>query len=101
MMKALFNQAIEARIFTPLDVQFAYNVANEDNPILLLVAALLSAETMSGHVCLALDDIRPDVLFMGRHPEFTAQLWHMIGEPNQASIRVALLSSESVCEVGG
>ncbi|MBG5883385.1 exodeoxyribonuclease V subunit alpha [Providencia alcalifaciens] len=100
-MKALFNQAIEARIFTPLDVQFAYNVANEDNPILLLVAALLSAETMSGHVCLALDDIRPDVLFMGRHPEFTAQLWHMIGEPNQASIRVALLSSESVCEVGG
>ncbi|WP_080675683.1 exodeoxyribonuclease V subunit alpha [Providencia alcalifaciens] len=99
-MKALFNQAIEVRIFTPLDVQFAYNVANEDNPILLLVAALLSAETMSGHVCLALDDIRPDVLFMGRHPEFTTQLWHMIGEPNQATIRAALLSSESVSEVG-
>ena len=100
MMKALFNQAIEARIFTPLDVQFAYNVANEDNPILLLVAALLSAETMSGHVCLVLDDIRPGVLFMGRHPEFTTQLWHMIGEPNQATIRAALLSSESVSEVG-
>lgn len=101
MMKALFNQAIEARIFTPLDVQFAYNVANEDNPILLVVAALLSAETMSGHVCLSLEDIRPDVLFMGRHPEFTAQLWQMIGEPNQAAIRAALLSSESVCEVEG
>ncbi|MEQ5184907.1 exodeoxyribonuclease V subunit alpha [Providencia rettgeri] len=100
-MKALFNQAIEARIFTPLDVQFAYNVANEDNPILLVVAALLSAETMSGHVCLSLEDIRPDVLFMGRHPEFTAQLWQMIGEPNQAAIRAALLSSESVCEVEG
>ncbi|MEQ5126378.1 exodeoxyribonuclease V subunit alpha [Providencia alcalifaciens] len=100
-MKALFNQAIEARIFTPLDVQFAYNVANEDNPILLVVAALLSAETMSGHVCLSLEDIRPDVLFMGRHPEFTAQLWQMIGEPSQVAIRAALLSSESVCEVEG
>lgn len=63
-MKVLFNQAIEARLFTPLDVQFAYNIANEENPILLLVGALLSAETMSGHVCLSLDDIHPNSLFM-------------------------------------
>ncbi|EUC95874.1 exodeoxyribonuclease V subunit alpha [Providencia alcalifaciens] len=99
-MKVLFNQAIEARLFTPLDVQFAYNIANEENPILLLVGALLSAETMSGHVCLSLDDIHPNSLFMGRHPEFAAQLWQMIGEPDPSTIRAALLSSESVCEVG-
>lgn len=48
MMKALFNKAIEARLFTPLDIQFAYNITEERSPILLFITALLSAETMTG-----------------------------------------------------
>lgn len=57
MMKALFNKAIEARLFTPLDIQFAYNITEERSPILLFITALLSAETMTGHVCLSLADV--------------------------------------------
>ncbi len=56
----LFNQAIEKHIFTPLDVQFAYSISDDKCPIVLMIAALLSAETMAGHVCLALADVDPE-----------------------------------------
>ncbi|SPY78654.1 exodeoxyribonuclease V subunit alpha [Providencia rustigianii] len=99
-MKQLLNQGIEARLLSPLDVQFAYSIADENNPIMLMTAALLSAETMSGHVCLALNDISFETLFAGRHPEFSAQLWEAIGAPSPELIKAALLASESVCLAG-
>lgn len=95
-MKALFNKAIEERVFTPLDVQFAYSIANDENPILLMVAALLSAETMTGHVCLALSDIKIEKLFAGRHPELATEFWQKIGAPDKQEICQAILKEDAV-----
>lgn len=96
MMKALFNQGIEFRLFTPLDVQFAYSIAGEDNPILLMVSALLSAETMSGNVCLALSDITVDKLFSGRHPELAVSFWQIMGNPDEETIYQVINCAEPV-----
>lgn len=95
-MKTLFNKAIEERVFTPLDVQFAYSIANDENPILLMVAALLSAETMTGHVCLALSDIKIEKLFAGRHPELATEFWQKIGAPDEQEICQAILKEDAV-----
>lgn len=85
-MKELFNRALEEHLFTPLDVQFAYNIAEGQSPLLLFTAALLSSETMTGHVCLALSELRVDTLFAGRHPELADEFWQAIGEPNTDAI---------------
>ncbi len=95
-MKALFNQGIEFRLFTPLDVQFAYSIADEDNPILLMISALLSAETMAGNVCLALSDITVDKLFSGRHPELAVSFWQMMGNPDEETIYQSINNAEPV-----
>ncbi|HBO23246.1 MAG TPA: exodeoxyribonuclease V subunit alpha [Providencia sp.] len=86
MMKELFNKGIEGHLFTPLDVQFAYSIADDKSPILLMLAALLSAETMAGNVCLALSDVSANSLFAGRHPEIAAEFWHAMGNPDEDSI---------------
>ncbi|EJD6672890.1 exodeoxyribonuclease V subunit alpha [Providencia rettgeri] len=95
-MKALFNRGIEERIFTPLDVQFAYSLSEDENPILLMVTAILSAETMAGHVCLALSDIMPEKLFAGRHPELAAEFWHKMGQPDEQTVYQTLLQANAV-----
>lgn len=95
-MKALFNRAIEERVFTALDVQFAYSITSDENPILLMVAALLSAETMTGHVCLALSDIKIENLFAGRHPELATEFWHKTGATDEQTIYQAILKEDAV-----
>ncbi|ENG4185334.1 exodeoxyribonuclease V subunit alpha [Providencia rettgeri] len=95
-MKALFNRGIEERIFTPLDVQFAYSLSEDENPILLMVTAILSAETMAGHVCLVLSDIMPEKLFAGRHPELAAEFWHKMGQPDEQTVYQTLLQANAV-----
>ncbi|HEM6890535.1 TPA: exodeoxyribonuclease V subunit alpha [Providencia rettgeri] len=95
-MKALFNRGIEERIFTPLDVQFAYSLSEDENPILLMVTAILSAETMAGHVCLALSDIMLEKLFAGRHPELAAEFWHKMGQPDEQTVYQTLLQANAV-----
>lgn len=95
-MKSLFNQGIEQRIFTPLDVQFAYSIADESHPILLVVAALLSAETMTGHVCLALSDVTLENLFLGRHQELANDFWLKMGQPDEKTIIQAIKNSNAV-----
>lgn len=90
MMKALFNKATEARLFTPLDIQFAYNITEERSPILLFITALLSAETMTGHVCLSLADVSLEKIFAGRHPELAHEFWCAIGKPDQETIYQAV-----------
>lgn len=86
MMKELFDKALEEHLFTPLDVQFAYNIAEGQSPLLLFTAALLSSETMAGHVCLALSEISVETLFAGRHPELAEEFWLAIGEPSAEAI---------------
>lgn len=95
-MKALFNRGIEERIFTPLDVQFAYSIADESNPILLVVAARLSAETMSGHVCLALSDVSLETLFSGRHHDLANEFWQRMGQPDEKAIYQAIQHAGAV-----
>ncbi|WP_273827841.1 exodeoxyribonuclease V subunit alpha [Providencia rettgeri] len=95
-MKSLFNRGIEERIFTPLDVQFAYSIADENNPILLVVAALLSAETMTGHVCLALSDVTLENLFSGRHQELANDFWQSMGLPDEKTLYQAVQNAHAV-----
>ncbi len=95
-MKSLFNQAIEKHIFTPLDVQFAYSISDDKCPIVLMIAALLSAETMVGHVCLALADVDPEKLFAGRHPELATAFWQKMGEPSEQELYQTLRQANAV-----
>lgn len=95
-MKSLFNQAIEQRIFTPLDVQFAYSITDGQHPIMLMIAALLSAETMTGHVCLALTDVAPEKLFAGRHPELATEFWQQMGEPDEQTLYQSVRQANAV-----
>ncbi|MGG4608917.1 exodeoxyribonuclease V subunit alpha [Providencia sp. Me31A] len=95
-MKTLFDKAIEERVFTPLDVQFAYSIASDENPILLMVAALLSAETMTGHVCLALSDIKIEKLFAGRHPDLATEFWQKTKATDEQTIYQAILKEDAV-----
>lgn len=99
-MKYLFNKALEERLFSPLDVQFAYNIIADQSPILLLITSLLSSETMAGHVCLSLTDFSEEKLFSGRHPELAAEFWLAIGKPNAEQIYQAVKNSPSVTLAG-
>lgn len=83
-MMALYEQATSLGALRALDVQFARMVA-EDNPAMMLAAACLSAEAGRGHVCLRLDELRPDRLFEGRFPALARGLWHAAGQPDEAS----------------
>ena len=96
MMKEIFGQGMALRLFTPLDVQFAYSLADDDNPILLMIMALLSAETMAGNSCLALSDITLDKLFAGRHPSIAAEFWQAMGYPDSKMIQQVARNSDAI-----
>lgn len=74
-MSELLNQAVALKALRPLDSQFAMMVANDNQPAVMLAAALLSRESGEGHVCLPLERIRPEYAFAGKHPELVAQLF--------------------------
>ncbi|MDX7992788.1 exodeoxyribonuclease V subunit alpha [Xenorhabdus sp. psl] len=95
-MMSLLQQAVSQRILRPLDVQFAYAIIEDENPLLLLIVSLLSAESGAGHVCLPLERISPKFLFEGRQPELAASLWSLAGEPEQQQIIAALESCPAV-----
>ncbi|WP_198148791.1 exodeoxyribonuclease V subunit alpha [Xenorhabdus hominickii] len=95
-MMSLLQQAVSQKLLRPLDMQFAYAMIEDENPLLLLIAALLSAESGAGHVCLPLERISPKYLFEGRQPELAASLWSLAGEPKQSQIITALQSCPAV-----
>lgn len=74
--------ACEQRLLRSLDIQFASMIARDDQPALMLAAALVSAEAGEGHVCLPLDQLTEVALFDGRHPDLARQLWLAAGEPD-------------------
>ncbi|REF26979.1 DNA helicase/exodeoxyribonuclease V alpha subunit [Xenorhabdus cabanillasii] len=92
----LLQQAVAQKLLRPLDVQFAYAMIKDENPLLLLITAYLSAETGAGHVCLPLNRISPEHLFEGRHPELVALLWTFVGEPNQQQMIAALQACPAI-----
>ncbi|WP_197541039.1 exodeoxyribonuclease V subunit alpha [Xenorhabdus doucetiae] len=95
-MMSLLQQAVSQKLLRPLDVQFAYAMIEDENPLLLLITALLSAESGAGHVCLPLERIAPKYFFDGRQPELAASLWSLVGEPGQAQILAVLQASPAV-----
>ncbi|CDG19925.1 Exodeoxyribonuclease V alpha chain [Xenorhabdus poinarii G6] len=95
-MMSLLQQAVSQKLFRSLDVQFAYAMIEDENPLLLLIAALLSAESGAGHVCLPLERISPKYFFEGRQPELAASLWALAGEPELQQILAALQSCPAV-----
>jgi len=91
-MNRLYEQAQNSGALRSLDVQFARMIAggdaawsgsSSDQAALMLAAACLSAEAGSGHVCLHLEQLRPDALFDGRFPALASAFWQAAGEPDR------------------
>ncbi|WLI76216.1 exodeoxyribonuclease V subunit alpha [Kosakonia sp. H02] len=91
-MQALLQEAMEQKLLRPLDVQFALTVATEEEPALMLAAALLSRDAGEGHVCLPLSRLAPQA-FGGASPLVSA-LFEQAGEPDDW--QQVLLASSAV-----
>ncbi|WP_118986545.1 exodeoxyribonuclease V subunit alpha [Photorhabdus sp. CRCIA-P01] len=97
-MISLLQQAVNLRLLRSLDLQFAHALIEDKDPVLLLVMALLSAETGTGHVCLPVNRIMPEYFFDGRHREFAEQLWQVAGKPDEQSLLIALENCAAVSD---
>ncbi|WP_175485925.1 exodeoxyribonuclease V subunit alpha [Xenorhabdus japonica] len=95
-MMSLLQQAVSQKLLRPLDMQFAYAMIEDENPLLLLITALLSAESEAGHVCLPLERISPKYFFEGRQPELAVSLWSLAGEPDPQQILAELQACPAV-----
>jgi len=80
-LSQLLNQAVELKLLSALDGQFAMMVASDEQPAVMLAAALLSYDAGEGHVCLPLSRLSPEYLFSGRAPELASQLFAAAGNP--------------------
>lgn len=89
------QQAQSLRLLRALDVQFARMVATEQQPALMLAAALVSRDAGEGHVCLPLDQLQPQAFFAGRHPELAQALWQAAGAPDDWSTLLLAQSAVS------
>ncbi len=97
-MLALLQQAVKAGLLRSLDLQFARLVANEDNPLLALIAACLSADAGVGNVCFPLHRLTPELLFSGRNPALAAEIWQCAGEPDVSACFEVLQASPAVSD---
>ncbi|MCW7547835.1 exodeoxyribonuclease V subunit alpha [Photorhabdus sp. APURE] len=97
-MISLLQQAVNLRLLRSLDLQFAHALIEDKDPVLLLIMALLSAETGTGHVCLPVNRITPEYFFDGRHREFAEQLWQVAGKPDGQSLLIALENCAAVSD---
>ncbi|MEH4659798.1 exodeoxyribonuclease V subunit alpha [Phytobacter diazotrophicus] len=94
-LRTLLQRAVELKILRPLDVQFALAVASDDEPAVMLAAAMLSFDAGEGHVCLPLSRLAPENLPARAHP-LLASLYEEAGYP--ADWRKTLLASPAVSE---
>ena len=76
-------EAVEQRVLRRLDVQFAMMVAGNDEPAVMLAAAILSRDAGEGHVCLPLSRLRAEAksaalqacfALFDQEPDWTATL---------------------------
>lgn len=95
-LSQLLNQAVELKLLSALDMQFAMMVASDEQPAVMLASALLSHDAGEGHVCLPLSRLSPEYLFSGRAPELAAQLFTAAGNPQHWSS--LLLASYAVSD---
>lgn len=94
-LRTLLQQAVALKILRPLDVQFALTVASENEPAVMLAAAMLSFDAGEGHVCLPLSRLAPESLSARAHPLLTS-LYEEVGYP--VDWRKTLLASPAVSE---
>ncbi|CCJ70790.1 Exodeoxyribonuclease V alpha chain  len=95
-MHQLIQQAVVQKLLRPLDAQFAMMVAGDDEPAVMLAAALVSRDAGEGHVCLPLSRLCTAHCFAGRHDEMAQMLFEAAGNPT--SWRELLLNSLAVSE---
>ena len=96
-MQALLQEALQQKLLRPLDVQFALTVASEDEPALMLAAALLSRDAGEGHVCLPLSRLTT-AAFGGASPLASALFEHAGDPPDWQQV---LLASSAVGDGSG
>lgn len=96
-MSELLQQAVDLKLLRPLDAQFAMMLANDDEPGVMLAAALVSHDAGEGHVCLPLSRLSPEHCFAGRQPELAGQLFAIVGG---AEWGPTLLASAAVSDDG-
>lgn len=70
----LLRQAQALKLLRPLDIHFACWLADDQQPALMLAAALVSRDTGDGHVCLPLDQLTAQTIFAGQHQALAQQL---------------------------
>ncbi|MGP1954603.1 MAG: exodeoxyribonuclease V subunit alpha, partial [Arsenophonus sp. NC-QC1-MAG3] len=97
-MITLLKRAIKLNLFSYLDIQLAIRLADDKNPLLLLIFAILSAETQAGHVCLFIDKLQLGYLFEGRQAEIVFMLWEKVGAPDNNRIYIELKQCNAVCD---
>ncbi|MCT4708467.1 exodeoxyribonuclease V subunit alpha [Enterobacteriaceae bacterium H11S18] len=94
-MSALLQQAVGQKLFRALDAQFAMMLASDEQPGVMLAAALVSHDSGEGHVCLPLSRLSPEYCFAGRQPELAEQLFAVAGTADWVS---TLLASPAVSD---
>ncbi len=98
-MSELLQQAVEQKLLRALDAQFAMMIASDEQPAVMLAAALVSHDAGEGHVCIPLSRLKPEFCFAGRQPDSADELF------TQADVkdgwRNVLLTSPAVSEHDG
>ncbi|MEW7312103.1 exodeoxyribonuclease V subunit alpha [Buttiauxella gaviniae] len=98
-MSELLQSAVEQKLLRALDSQFAMMIASDEQPAVMLAAALVSHDAGEGHVCIPLSRLSPEFCFAGRQPDLAAQLFAQAGI--ETEWREALLASPAVSEHDG
>ncbi len=93
-MTTRLREAAELKLLRPLDVQFALTVATEEEPAVMLAAALLSHDAGEGHVCLPLSRLTPEAYASAG--TIFSQLFEQAGNPEDW--RQILLASHAVSD---
>ncbi|BGI51237.1 MAG: exodeoxyribonuclease V subunit alpha [Arsenophonus endosymbiont of Ceratovacuna japonica] len=95
-MIMLLKRAVKLNLFNYLDIQFSIKIVEDENPILLLIFTLLSAEIREGHVCLFIDNLDSIDSFINKKSEIIFKLWQMAGFPSNNRIYTELKQSNAV-----
>lgn len=94
-MRSLLQEAVEQKLLRPLDAQFAFTVARDDEPAVMLAAALLSRDAGEGHVCLPLAQLTQEMA-SAKTPALMQALYNLAGRPEnwRELLRISAAVSE-------
>lgn len=95
-MSELLQQAVDQKWLRALDAQFAMMIAGDEQPAVMLAAALVSHDAGEGHVCLPLSRLAPEYCFAGRQPVLAEALFTAVGDITDW--KSLLLASAAVSE---